>query len=421
MHVCILLLALPFFMCVGFLFATICSAFLRGPSCGRRLPILVRTLLFSTSVSPWFKVFSTLSETLFTCIPGPKLIQIINRAMSSRNCSLSQGRLLSRQKRPLVVAQFLNKVPIEDRHAATNALLCLGLRAYKMVHATTPPDMQTLRSAVSAEISAVASGSEGLNDQKIDEGTASGRQRGAVDDVDAFLFARRERGQAPSSSPPVDRRLEGNTEEEEFYTRIESVRNVGEPSYHDRMPQLMEDVDVYSSSKSGADTRALNRLAGDGGESDRAAGKSGCFTDVLDFVTNCAVGSLSLCTPTRCREAANVSSSPPANCYNAPGSEQPNMGHASPLRASGSQDLPLGGMKKFNMNTVVPLLDDNGVVYPVEFIHHLMARIKSTRGVRENPILVAAYMPQSLAVYTLQGSFGDLYRSLLVSYHVSMW
>ncbi|KAG8348364.1 hypothetical protein TRVL_00816 [Trypanosoma vivax] len=353
----------------------------------------------------------------------------------------THGRLVSKQRRPTAVAQFLNNFSLEERHTVTNILLSLGLRMYGCAVPSTPADISTLRSALDMELVVRARGR--------DEGTK------------AIAAVATHSSGCPNSSPDAEQRhLAPGPNAQEAFTLVdgeplprpfavaannETVRstptqpNSGdipdaeEGHANDTEGAKFETKHQESEAMYGFGEQARRGNAGEQRSVDHLnseypadAGveikQGGCRT-ALDFVIREAL-SLSLgdhapiihvhpegvgLTP------SSPSTSPSANALNLQTAEC----SLEPGEVSEKKTVALQKTLSSSSSALPPLFCNNVEVYPMDFCKSLIRHIELTNGVRQNPILVAASLPQSLAVFTLYSSFSSLYKSLLVSYHVS--
>ncbi|KAH9578246.1 hypothetical protein LSM04_009232 [Trypanosoma melophagium] len=355
-----------------------------------------------------------------------------------------KGQFLTKQKRPAAVAYFLNKIPLDERHAATNALLLLGLRAYERAVADAPADVRTLRAIAAMEV---------MND---------------CDDTQTHM-PRMERADKmnsiKSSLTPTKTSVDVQ----------DSSNKVGDPlsrqdsnSLKLSSPNAKTDKNVIKKDNN----HTMVTKCGSGGVSSSSSSSSTPLlfqkTNVLldqakktpENKGNITAGSLLpvACSGSSSRGSASkrqLCSETPALSFILRDALEGTIGHN--IRASSSTGIVAGSSNGTNVafhgddqsttndlsvydvsdgteeqgnavdrdngiyteSTIFPLNGSDEEYYPIDFLRCLRKHIESTNGRRENPLLVAASIPQCLAVYTLRSGFDNLYRSLLISYHLS--
>ncbi|KEG11091.1 putative serine/threonine protein kinase, putative,protein kinase [Trypanosoma grayi] len=341
----------------------------------------------------------------------------------------AQGHLLSRQKRPATVARFLNSIPLNDRHAATNALLILGMRAYGGAVAAAPADLHTLRAVVAMELA--------------EDGTGTGAEAGK------------------NNNDPVRRRntqlhqpINGNDgDDESEKTALPSLQQQRQKSSATTVtPAAAEKrstVGVSKTMSDGGHATVSQKTEDPSSEkmvtvtdkktrpvvaSPLVASASDCssrvcssrqqrnHTPALSFILGNALSGVMAQRSASRRTGLNITSTLGHNGVH-PGDDQSTNHDLSVYDVSDGtvdeQGSAIDAAIGVSINgTMLPLESDDHY-YPMEFLQCIKRHIEVTRGVRENTVLVAASIPQHMAMYTLYSSFDGLYRSLLVSYHLS--
>nr|CCC94062.1 unnamed protein product [Trypanosoma congolense IL3000] len=352
--------------------------------------------------------------------------------MRSSSHSGVKGNCFSRQRRPVVVARFLNNIPIEDRRVATNALLRLGLRAYEKIHSATPTNVQTLRSTVLMELldndpkptEAVGENTEHekpIENHPEKDSDISVLQH-TTSNAKVLQIHSKASEETPLSAPP---HAAGTQASESVAaaapcTLLKAVAGTRSDQLNMITLSRTKEVPPRPSSCDESSARSVVRSVDVGRSSlaQRVERHVHRYAPALNVVTEAALRNLFSCNMESCctvqRDNVNT-------CGTSPSSPLENSEPACPdsfvcccnrcsMRHSGET-------KYLNVSAISSGGDE--ALYPVEFLRHLISHIRTTRGRRQNPLLIAASMPQPLAVYTLQSSFPSLYKSLLVSFHVS--
>ncbi|EKF32616.1 hypothetical protein MOQ_003530 [Trypanosoma cruzi marinkellei] len=358
-------------------------------------------------------------------------------------CS-SHRKLMAKQRRPAAVARFLNMFSLEDRHAATNALLLLGLRAYKQAVANAPADIHILRSVVEKSFldeDGVAAGCE-PEKLKVDNSRDKVNDANTMCNPHSFDGVKKANSVLPhsgltpsiASSLAEERAAKGTGEVKIFglnNSGVSCARLV--PRAETPLPKLETgSTDIQASFNTGY---PCPTSCNDCGFSCSCSSSScGCVSNAhkrissqspaLSFILNEALGnavkkrmrsnhtgelmdSFAVGVTTVCPEDDKLTNHDSIFCNVSEG-------------ASEEQSHAVDPTVYVSLNsTVVPSSCCDYHYYPLRFLQHVMKRIEDTRGVRENPVLVASSIPQSVAFYTLHASFENLYKSLLVSYHLS--
>ncbi|ORC90400.1 uncharacterized protein TM35_000081980 [Trypanosoma theileri] len=357
-----------------------------------------------------------------------------------------KGQFLTKQKRPAAVACFLNKIPLDDRHAATNALLLLGLRAYEQAVADAPADVHTLRAVVAMELTNIDS----------DNSThAQGIMRAAkVSGKKEALTLTHTPASVQDSSNKIGVSLSGkditslrhsssnSKTDKNMLSRGGSTVRDGEgcsssggggvdcptPILLHKANALLDRIDRTPENKNNTSAGSLLPLACSGRSSSRDSMEkrqlraqtpalSFILRDVLEGAVEQSVAASS---------STGVATKFPNGAHTATHGDDQSTNHdlsvydvsdGTPEEQGNAVDHHDNGM--YNESTLIPLNSSDEEYYPIDFLRCLKSHIESTNGVRENPLLVAASIPQYLSIYTLRSGFDNLYRSLLVSYHLS--
>ncbi|KAF5226476.1 hypothetical protein ECC02_000601 [Trypanosoma cruzi] len=358
--------------------------------------------------------------------------------------SSSHRKLMAKQRRPAAVARFLNMFSLEDRHAATNTLLLLGLRAYKQAVATAPADLHTLRSVVEMSFVEEDGAAAGRETEKLKVNNSRDKVNDAnnmcnthsFDGVKKATSALPHSGLTPSlaSLPAEERAAKGTGEAQTFGLNNSGVSFARLAQRAETpMPKLETgSADIQGSFNTG---NPCPTSFNDCGFSCSCSSSScGCVSNAhkrlssqspaLSFILNEALGN-ALKKRIRSNHAGEPMDSSAVGVATVCPEDDKLTNHDSIFcnvseGASEEQSHAVDPTVYVSLNsTVVPSSCCDYHYYPLRFLQHVMKRIEDTRGVRENPVLVASSIPQSVAFYTLHASFENLYRSLLVSYHLS--
>ncbi|RNF19962.1 putative serine/threonine protein kinase, putative,protein kinase [Trypanosoma conorhini] len=351
---------------------------------------------------------------------------------------------MARQRRPAAVARFLNMISLDERHAATNALLLLGLRAYKQAVAAAPAELPTLRSVVDT----LFGGEDGNaarcepeepqanNDAELKDACVTGKSP-PLDRAKMVLPVYPTPGgvTARLASASAEEKATKSDAEERALESSNGVTASSRPLPKEEMPPARAEelcpMDIHgrcntwhphSATLSGGGSSCSCSSSSFGGASTGNKKRLWQYP-ALCFILNENVESTM--RPWFKGNSAGTMGSSALGATIAFAENDKPTNHASLHQSVGESDRDEQSsaaepMVNVSVNsTVVPSSYCGDHYYPPGFLQQLIRHIEDTRGVRENLLVVASSIPQSMALFTLHASFGNLYISLLVSYHLS--
>ncbi|RNF12887.1 putative serine/threonine protein kinase, putative,protein kinase [Trypanosoma rangeli] len=360
----------------------------------------------------------------------------------------TEKKLKAKQRRPVAVARFLNMISLDDRHAATNALLLLGLHAYKQAIAEAPAELHMLRSVVDTLL---RNGDDNESRPKTEEMKVNNDEKVNDTCVTCKLHLL---GNAkmvlPLHSPlgDVTAPLASSSYGEKFTKVIGVKHEMGSSNSVSATTRLLPKEETPQSKVELApiDIQGIPNM----GYFHSASLSGGCYR--CSFSCSCSNSSFGAATTVNKKRSSqylaldyilneafknvvlpwfrangaeamgsSALGSTSAFVENDRSTKQDSMPHNVGESDGDEQRNLADPMVNDSVNSTVvpPSLYGGDQYYSLGFLQQVIRHIEDTRGARENVIVVASSIPQSMAAYTLHTSFADLYLGLLASYHFS--